>query len=121
MDGSILNDIKKQLGPSEDYTYFDDQIMLHINTFLNRLTQLGVGTRGFSISSADSKWSDFLGDTLPNLQGVKTYLYCRVKLVFDPPQSSFVAAELEKAWKELEWTLNVEVDPGMDLLEGEDE
>lgn len=121
MDGSILNDIKKQLGPSEDYTYFDDQIMLHINTFLNRLTQLGVGKRGFSISSADSKWSDFLGESLPNLQGVKTYLYCRVKLVFDPPQSSYVAAELEKTWKELEWTLNVEVDPGMDLLEGEDE
>ena len=117
MDSSILNDVKKQLGPSVEYTYFDDQIIMHINTFLNRLTQLGVGTRGFTISDASSKWSDFLGDKLEYLQGAKSYVAMRVKLVFDPPQSSYVAAELEKAWKELEWTMNVEVDPGLELIE----
>jgi hypothetical protein len=112
MNESILVSIKKLLGIAEDYTHFDADIIMHINTVFMILMQLGVGpTSGFSISDEDAVWSEFL-PTGQQLESVKTYMYLRVKMMFDPPQSGTVIKSTENLIKELEFRLNVEVDPG---------
>lgn len=104
---SILNSIKLMLNIGKDYDHFDDVIIQHINTALMILTQVGVGPpKGFSIKSADEKWSDFLTD-MSKLEAVKTYIYLRVKPVFDPSTSSVVTTSMENVAKELEWRLNI--------------
>lgn len=111
MSDSILISIKKLLGITEEYTHFDADILMHINMAFMVLYQLGVGpSTPFSISDASATWSDFLGDSL-DLAGVKTYIYQKVKLVFDPPQSSAAITALKESIAELEWRLNVTVDP----------
>lgn len=117
MENSILTDIKKLLGIDESYEQFDQDIIIHINSFLRVLNQLGVGASYFSISDKNSKWIDFLGEKAERLDEVKTYVYIRTRLVFDPPTSSFVNDSLQKVVNELTWRLNVEVDPGTDKLE----
>lgn len=112
MNESILNSIKKLLGPDSSYTVFDPDIIIHINSVFSVLHQLGVGpSEGFSISGDTETWSDFIGDD-KRLNDVKTYVYIKVRMVFDPPSSSFVLKNLEDLSKELEWRLNVAVDPG---------
>lgn len=107
MDESILTSIKKLLGPSEDDTSFDTDIIIHINTAIMVLTQLGVGpSTGFSISDKSKVWKDFLG-TSTNLEAVKTYIYLKVKLVFDPPTSTVAVESIEKNISEYEWRINV--------------
>ena len=114
MDGKILTDIKKLLGIPDDYEHFDVDILLHINSFLRVLNQVGVGVNSFT-ASKDSTWDEFLdGDT--RLEEAKTFVYIRTRLVFDPPTSSFVADSLSKTADELLWRLNVEVDPGSEKL-----
>lgn len=111
MSDSILNSIKKLLGIGEDYKHFDADIIMHINMAFMVLYQLGVGTPyPFSIEDEQPRWSDFLGDSL-DLNGVKTYIYLKVKLVFDPPQSSAVMEAIKQNIAELEWRLNATVDP----------
>ena len=104
---SILTSIKKLLGIAEEYTQFDADIIKHINTVFMILTQMGVGPpEGFSITGADETWDNFLSGST-NLEGVKTYVYMKVQLMFDPPTSS---AELDSANRiigELEWRLNL--------------
>lgn len=105
---SILTSIKKLLGPTEDHTYFDPDIIIHINSALMVLTQLGVGPpEGFSITDDTAVWSDFVPDG--RIEMVKSYVYMKVKLVFDPPAAS-MAAVMEQQIKEFEWRLNVAVD-----------
>lgn len=112
MDDSILNTIKAMLGPDSAYDVFDTDIIIHINMALSTLAQLGVGPKkGFRITGATESWSDFLGED-EDLEGVKTYIYCKVKMLFDPPSNSFVMKSMEDTCKELEWRLNVAVDPG---------
>lgn len=112
MDESILNSIKKLLGPDSSYTVFDPDIILHINSVFATLHQLGVGpSDGFEITGDSETWSDFIGDS-KILNSVKTYVYIKVRLLFDPPTSSFVLTNLEKTAEELEWRLNVAVDSG---------
>lgn len=104
---SILTSIKKLLGPTEEDTQFDANIIMHINSVFSTLTQLGVGpNEGFSIADKKSVWSDFMEEN-PRLEAVKTYMYLRVKLVFDPPLSSALIASMERQIAELEWRLNV--------------
>lgn len=111
MQESILTSIKKLLGITEDYEHFDTDIIMHINTVFMILMQLGVGpTNGFSISDDSAVWSDFLTSN-QQLEAVKTYMYLRVKMMFDPPQSGTVTQSTENLIKELEFRLNVEVDP----------
>lgn len=108
---SILTSIKKLLGITEDYEHFDTDIIIHINSVFSILTQIGVGSEtGFSISDKTATWSDFITDST-NLEMVKTYVYLKVKLLFDPPLNSSVTASIEKTISELEWRLNVAVDP----------
>ena len=111
MSDSILNSIKKLLGLTEDYHYFDADILMHINTAFMVLYQLGVGPSiPFSISDSSAKWSDFMG-TSTDINGIKTYIYLKVRLVFDPPQSSAAMEAIKQNIAELEWRLNVTADP----------
>lgn len=107
MSDSILNSTKKILGIEADYTAFDLDIVMHINTVFTTLVQLGIGpVNGFMIEDAAASWRDFLGNDL-NLNSVKTYVYLRVRLLFDPPANSFLINSINEQIKELEWRLNV--------------
>ena len=107
---SILNSIKKLLGIAEDYDYFDSDIIMHINSVFATLTQLGVGPEdGFSIDDESEKWEDFLPEERM-LHSVKSYMFMKVKLMFDPPLSSAVIECTKEQIKELEWRLQVAVD-----------
>ena len=110
METSILTSIKKMLGVAEDYTEFDEDIITHINSVFLNLTQLGVGPEeGFMIEDDTAVWEDFIDDSI-QLQAVKTYMYLKVKLLFDPPLSSSVTESFARMIAELEWRLNVAVD-----------
>ena len=110
MDESILVSIKKLLGISEDYDYFDQDIIMHINAAFMVLTQLGIGpSEGFLITDDTDTWSDFIDD-LTNLGSIQSYVYMKVKLMFDPPQNSFTVDSMQKLVNELEWRLNVAAD-----------
>lgn len=107
---SILNSIKKLLGIAEDYDYFDSDIIMHINSVFATLMQLGVGPEdGFSIDDESEKWEDFLPEERM-LHSVKSYMFMKVKLMFDPPLSSAVIECTKEQIKELEWRLQVAVD-----------
>lgn len=108
MEGSILNTIKKLLGVDESYTYWDQDLIIYINMALNVLYQLGVG-HPFSISSAEQTWSDYLTD-MSKLEMIKSYIYMKVRMIFDPPTGALKDA-LQEQIKELEWRINVTVDP----------
>lgn len=102
---SILNSIKKLLGIHEEYTHFDSDLIIHINSVFMILNQIGIGpTNGYMITGPESKWSEFLGDD-PRLESVKTYVHMRVKLLFDPPMSSAVVEAANRIISELEWRL----------------
>ena len=107
---SILTSIKKLLGIDEEYTQFDNDIIMHINSVFLNLTQLGVGpSEGFQIEDDSDTWEDFIGDS-NQLQAVKSYVYLKVKLLFDPPLSSSVIESMNRMIAELEWRLNVAVE-----------
>ena len=109
---SILNSIKKLLGMTSDYTCFDKDLIIHINTVFAILTQLGVGPEtGFSISDNSAIWNDFTSD-MKVLESVKSYMYLKVRLLFDPPTSSFVMESMNRQIAEFEWRLNVEAEHG---------
>ena len=109
---SILNTIKKMLGIEVDYEAFDIDLIVNINMVFNILNQLGVGpAAGFTITSETETWNDYMEDS-PKLQMVKTYIYLKVKQVFDPNQNSGITQAFDAQIKELEWRLNVQVDPG---------
>jgi hypothetical protein len=104
---SILDSVKKILGLDPSYTAFDTDVVLHINTVFNVLNGLGIGpVNSFMIEDNTATWDAFLGAD-PNLNAVKTYVYLRVKLLFDPPQTSFVIESMNKQIEELEWRLSV--------------
>lgn len=105
---SILTSVKKLLGITEDYTVFDTDLIMHINSVFLNLSQLGVGPdEGFAITSAENQWSEYMASgTL--LNAIKTYVYLKVRLLFDPPTSSSVADSMKNMISELEWRINVE-------------
>lgn len=108
---SILTSIKKLLGITEEYEYFDTDIIMHINTAFSVLTQLGVGPdNGFSIKSKADKWSDFEKSD-SRLEMIKSYMYLKVKLLFDPPLGTASIEAHNRQINELEWRINVAVDP----------
>ena len=104
---SILTSIKKLLGMDADYTAFDTDVIIHINSALAILFQLGVGPdKGFRIRDDSATWQDFVGDDA-RLDDVKDYVYLKVKLLFDPPSSSAAIQSTESLISEIEWRLNV--------------
>lgn len=105
---SILNSTKKALGLEPDYTAFDPEITMHINSIFSVLNQLGIGpAQGFMIEDDVPVWSDFLGSVMP-FNSVKTYMYLRVRLLFDPPNTSYLIEAMETQKSELEWRISVE-------------
>ena len=111
---SILTSIKKLLGITEEYENFDQDIIMHINSAFMILNQLGVGPKsGFKINDKSSTWNEFIPES-SNLEAVKTYVHLKVKLMFDPPLSSTVIEAIKSQINELEWRLNVSVDPPID-------
>lgn len=110
METSILNSIKNLLLVPDDLTEFDNMIITHINSVFLNLAQLGVGPEeGFSIEDETAEWDEFISDNA-QLQSVKSYMYLKVKLLFDPPLSSSVIESMDRQIAELEWRLNVAVD-----------
>lgn len=108
---SILTSIKKLLGIAEEYTHFDSDITMHINSVLMILNQMGVGPEeGFFIEDASATWEEFVSD-ITKIQAVKSYVYLKVKLLFDPPLSSAVTDATNRLISELEFRLNIAVDP----------
>ncbi len=106
MDHSILTSTKKSLGITEEYTQFDQNIIMHINSVFMILTQLGVGPKeGFRIEDKTAEWNEFITDE-DNAEAVKSYMYLKVRLLFDPPLSSAVMNATNQCIDELEWRLN---------------
>lgn len=104
---SILTDVKKTLNLADDFTAFDLDVMMHINSVLATLNQLGVGPDdGFMIEDADATWEEFLG-TDPRYNSAKTVVYLQVRLYFDPPQTSHHVASAQKQIDELLTRLNL--------------
>lgn len=108
---SILDSVKKDLGIMPDYTHFDPDIIMDINTALSILTQLGVGpSQGFSIEDNTAEWDDFIPDS-PTLDMVKSYVSKKTKQLFDPPNTGPLSEAFNKVLDELVWRINVAVDP----------
>ena len=110
MEDSVLNTIKKLLGLDSEYTAFDTDVVVLINAALMILQQYGIVSKeGYAITDATDKWSDFIpSDKM--LQGVKEYVYLRVKMVFDPPPNSFVMEAYDRMMNELEWRLKEQME-----------
>ena len=104
---SILTSIKKMLGIAEDYEHFDMDLIIHINSVFFVLTQLGVGPKdGFTIQDKNAVWSDFISEE-EYLESVKTYVYLKVRMIFDPPLSTAVQKSITSVINELESRLNI--------------
>ena len=111
LEEKILSSIKKLLGLNDGVTVFDTDIVIHINTVFANLTQMGVGPQndegkniGFKISTGNEVWGDFTDNDIL-IDNVKTYVYIKVKMVFDPPTSSALIDAYNAQAKELEWRL----------------
>lgn len=104
---SILTSVKKLLGIAEDYEHFDGDIIVNINSAFSTLHQLGVGpATGFRIQDKTTLWSAFIDNELI-LDAVKTYVYLKVRLIFDPPTTSAVLESIRQAIAEAEFRINV--------------
>lgn len=103
---SILNSIKKLLGIDSTYINFDTDIIMHINSVFIILNQIGFGPEeGFSIDGSDATWDDYCEADM--IETAKTYIYLRVRLLFDPPSNGAVMEAIKQTIQELEWRLNV--------------
>lgn len=114
LNESILQSVKNVLGIPSEHEYFDQQILFHINTVMAVLNQLGVGPReGFMVEDETAIWYDLIGGTPyeKRFLYVKSYVYLRVRLLFDPPTSSGAIDAMERQLKELEWRITVTLDP----------
>lgn len=108
---SILNSIKKLIGLDPDYTEFDTDLIIHINSVFLDLEQLGAGSQdGFFIEGATETWEDFLPDDPLVLNSIKSYMYLKVKKLFDPPTSSSAMDSLNSLIDRFEWRINVAIE-----------
>lgn len=119
MSDSILTSTKKALDIPETYDVFDGNIIMHINSVFSTLTQLGVGpVDGFEIADAQPTWTDYLG-TNTRLNFIKSYMYLRVKYLFDPPTTSFLLDAMKTQMNEYEWRITNEAETSSTLLFGD--
>jgi len=108
---SILTTVKQMLGITSEYTAFDATIIADINSAFAVLRQLGVGKSDFSIKGYDESWGDFLDtESDSNIAEVKTYVYLKVRMLFDPPANGTIAQTFKESISEFEWRLNAEAD-----------
>ena len=111
MGGSILLSVKKMLGIDSDYKHFDEDLIMHINSVVSILYQIGVGPEnGFRIDDADAYWNDFISDD-KNLELVKSYVYLKVRLLFDPTTNSALTESINRQISELEWRITLSAEP----------
>lgn len=107
LEQSILKSVKKVLGLPPEYTPFDEDVIMHINTVFADLNQMGVGPpAGVQVEDENATWNQITGGD-PRYNGVKTYTYLRVKLIFDPPGTSFTQDAMRRQIDEQAWRLNV--------------
>lgn len=117
---SILTSVKKIIGISEEDESFDTDLIMHINSVLMILNQLGVGPEdGFSITDKSAVWTDVIGDN-KLIEATKTFVGLKVRLIFDPPTSSAVLDSINKTISELEWRINVMVENKANVSGGEE-
>ena len=108
MNDSILISIKKLLGLGEDYAEFDQDIIMHINAIISNLVQMGVcPEKGFIVTDEKATWKDLMGST-KKLEQIKSYIYLKVKLLFDPPTNSAAIESMNKIASEFEWRMYIE-------------
>ena len=108
MSDSILTSTKKALSIAEADTSFDDDIIMYINSVLSILEQIGIGPEGgFEITDASATWTDFMGAN-PKLNKVQSYVYLRVRLLFDPPQAGYLIQMQTDQYKEMEQRLSTD-------------
>lgn len=121
MTDSILGSVKKMLGITEEYEHFDTDIIIHINSTFSILTQIGIGPEtGFTIEDKSTSWDEFIPeDSHHLLEMVRTYMFMKVKSMFDPPTSSSVSEAYNRQIGELEWRLMVAADTEVDAVNAE--
>ena len=111
MQDSILMTIRKLVCGNPYADHFDTDLLVHINACFSVLNQLGVGPEnGFVVTDETQSWSSYIADNY-RLNMVKTYVTLKVKKIFDPPLTSSVLEAMDKEISQLEWRLNVAVDP----------
>lgn len=112
MNDSILVSIKKMLGIDKDYDAFDVDVLININTIMSVLYQLGVDSaKDFRVNGIDESWSDLSDDPIL-LDLIKDYIYLRVRILFDPPNNSFLLSSISDQIKEFEWRINIQAEGG---------
>lgn len=104
---SILLTVKKLSGVHEDYDHFNDDLIIHTNTLLFEMNQIGIGVDGFSVDDETALWSDFLTGQQVNLHALKTWLGLKASLIFDPPTSASRREIIKEVIKEYEWRLYI--------------
>ena len=104
---SVLTAIKKMVGIDEEYTHFDIDVVIHINTALMVLNQLGISLSKNLITDKSDVWTDIIG-SVDDIEAVKTYIYFKVRLMFDPPGTSFAIEAIERQLSELTFRLNIQ-------------
>lgn len=106
-ENSILESTKKLLGIMPDYEHFDMDLIIYINSAISILRQIGIGPKlGYRITSKNDLWGDFIGES-HMIEDVKSYIYLRCRLIFDPPTNSFLVTAIENQITELTWRLSV--------------
>ena len=126
MNPSILISVKKTLNLADDYTVFDQDVIMHINSVFSTINDLGVGPfNGFQIEDKLALWDTFLQGDL-RMNDIKTYVYLRVRMLFDPPTTGYHVTAMQEQIKELEWRINVRreseqwTDPNPEMVSAEE-
>ena len=119
MEDSILNSIKKSLGITPEYTQFDPEIIMHINSVFMFLQQIGVGpTNTYSIESDSETWTDFFSSAnVKDVSAAKSLMFLKVKMLFDPPTIGSVNESYNKLIDELTWRCSIEGDNANDGID----
>lgn len=105
MEDSILKSTKSVLGISESFTAYDTDVITHINSTFSHMNQLGVGPlAGVAIDGDEKKWSE-LALPVNQLGLVRTYMYLKVRMLFDPPTTSYLLDAMKEQIQEHEWRL----------------
>ncbi len=105
---SILNSVKQALNLNADYTPFDQDVIMYINSAFSTLNQLGVGpAEGFMIDDATANWTDFLEDD-PRYNSVKLFVTLSSRMAFDPPTTSYHTSAMQRQLDELVWRISTQ-------------
>ena len=108
---SILDTVKKMLGIDAEDISFDLDIVTLINPIIYALAQMGIGpSTGFIVVDKNNTWTEYIGGSTFNLEGVKTYIYLKTKLIFDPPTNTTTIDAITRNAQELEWRMMLEVE-----------